>query len=247
MRLFSLFCLVVLSAVSAENLLSRLVEREESNCKTIMDLFVVLDSSGSIGASNFEQAKSALIDLVSQLQIGPKRVQVWVLNYGQTVEMPIAFHNMPMIEFTKENLMRRIRDIKYLNGGCTATGDALSAVKMTCDKYCRGLHEGVSRIALVLTDGHSNCGASVGIQSTNLLAVTKASVFAVGIGFGINNAELLTIATDKTYVMHVSNYHELTTAINAITVKACGIPAFVIPNVKVESGVPIVTLLDIIS
>jgi len=134
--------------------------------------------------------------------------------------------------------MRRIKDIRYMNGPCTATGDALREAKNLCDKKCRGHHEGVSRIALVLTDGNSNCGTPVAVESTSLLHVTKASVFAVGIGTGINNAELHMIATDKKYVMHVSNYIELTTAINNITVQTCGIPAFVIPNVKVESEVP---------
>jgi uncharacterized protein YegL len=238
MRFFSFYCLALLSAVAASNLLERSQERDESNCKTIMDLFIVLDSSGSIGPVAFEQAKSALVDLVSRLQIGPKKVQVWVLNYGDVVEMPIAFHNMPMADFTKENLIKRIKAIRYMNGPCTATGSALQQARQICDKNCRGRHEGVSRVALVFTDGYSNCGTAVGIESTNLLHITKASVFAVGIGDGVNKAELETIATEKKYVIHVNNYLDLTTAINSITIQTCGIPAFVVPNVKVESEVP---------
>jgi uncharacterized protein YegL len=238
MRLTFLSILILVSTATAANLLDSLQLRDESNCKTIMDLFIVLDSSGSIGPVAFEQAKAALVDLVSRLQIGPKKVQVWVINYGQTVEVPIAFHNMPMSEFTKENLVRRIKDIRYLNGACTATGDALQAARQICDKNCRSLREGVSRVVLVLTDGYSNCGTAVGVESTNLLHITKASVFAVGIGNGVNKLELHTIATDDKYVVHVDNYLDLTVAINSITVQTCGIPAFVVPNVKVESEVP---------
>ncbi|CAF2839011.1 unnamed protein product [Rotaria sp. Silwood2] len=238
MRLLCVLIVTLLAALAAGNLLGRLKERAENNCKTIMDLFIVLDSSGSIGSASFERAKSALVELVSMLQIGPKKVQVWVINYGQIVETPIVFHNMPMSEFTKENLIQQIKNIQYMNGACTATGDALKEARTICDKKCRGLYEGVSRVVLVLTDGNSNCGAAVGIESTNLLHITKASVFAVGIGSAINNAELQTIATDKKYVMHVDNYLTLTTVINSITVQTCGIPAFVIPNVKVESEVP---------
>jgi uncharacterized protein YegL len=203
-----------------------------------MDLFIVLDSSGSIGPVAFEQAKSALVDLVSRLQIGPKKVQVWVINYGSTVQVPIAFHNMPLSEFTKENLIRKIQDVPYMNGPCTATGDALHEVQKICDKSCRAHHEGASRVALVLTDGYSNCGTNVGIASADLLHITKASVFAVGVTSGINNAELQTIATDPKYVIHVNNYLDLTTVINSITIQTCGIPAFVVTNVKVENEVP---------
>jgi uncharacterized protein YegL len=238
MRFIFLPILVLFSAANAANFLETIQLRDESNCRTIMDLFIVLDSSGSIGTVEFERAKTALVDLVSKLQIGPKKVQVWVINYGQVVETPIAFHNMPMSEFTKDNLIRQIKGIRYMNGACTATGDALRTAREICNKNCRGFHEGVSRVALVLTDGHSNCGTAVGIESTNLLHVTKASVFAVGVGPGVNNVELHTIATDKKYVVHVNNYLDLTVAINSITVQTCGIPAFVIPGVVVQTEVP---------
>ncbi|UJR08200.1 hypothetical protein I4U23_012473 [Adineta vaga] len=241
MRPFYLVFVAILSAAAAESLLEHIEKRSESNCRTIMDLFIVLDSSGSIGSAAFERAKVALVDLVSMLQIGPKKVQVWVINYGSTVETPIAFHNVPLIEYTKDKLVQQIQNIRYMNGACTATGDALNEAKLICNKHCRGLHEGVSRIALVLTDGNSNCGTSVGVESANLLHVTKASVFAVGIGYGINNAELHTIATDKKYVMQVDDYAGLTAAINNITVYTCGIPAFVVPNIKVETSAPIDT------
>ncbi|CAF0997733.1 unnamed protein product [Adineta steineri] len=242
MRLcFYLWAFVLLSAVSANSLLELLQERSESDCKTIMDLFIVLDSSGSIGAPAFEQAKSALVDLVSMLQIGPKKVQVWVINYGSTVEVPINVLNTPISEFTKEKIIERIRGIRYMNGACTATGDALQLVRKICDKSCRSHHEGVSRVALVFTDGYSNCGTTVGVESSNLLAITKASVFAVGIGSGVNTAELTTIATDKKYIMHVSDYLHLIGAMNNITIYTCGIPAFVIPNVKVETSAPMNT------
>lgn len=238
MRFDYLFVFVFISGITANPLEDALQLRDESNCRTLMDLFIVLDSSGSIGAIAFEQAKSALVDLVSKLQIGPKKVQVWVINYGEVVETPILFHNMPLSEFTKENLMNRIKTIRYMDGSCTATGDALAEARRICGRFCRGLQEGVSRVALVLTDGNSNCGASVGVESSSLNHISKASIFAVGIGYAINNAELLSIASDRRYVMHVSNYLDLTTIINNITVQTCGIPAFVIPNVKVESEVP---------
>lgn len=230
---------ILTPVVAGQDLLQYLSSPAENNCNTLMDLFIVLDSSGSIGAVAFEQAKNALADLVSRLQIAPKKVQVWVINYGQIVETPISFHNMPLSEFTKENLIRQIKLIRYMDGSCTATGDALREVRNICDRRCRSIEQGVSRVVLVLTDGNSNCGTLVGPESSNLLHVTKASVFAVGIGYGINNLELQTIATDKKYIVHVDDYLLLPASINNITVQTCGIPAFVIPNVKVESEVPL--------
>ena len=221
--------LALFSAVNAASLRELLRAPAENSCHAVMDLFIVLDSSGSIGAPAFEQAKSALVDMVSKLQVGPKKVQVWVINYGSTVEVPIAFHKMSASQFTKE--------IRYMNGACTATGDALQQARKLCDKYCRDFRSGAARVAVVFIDRNSNCGAPVGTESAFLFSTNKASVFAVGIGFGINNAELQLIATEKKYVVHVKNCVELTTSINNITVQTCRIPAFVIPNVRVESEV----------
>lgn len=241
MRFIYFVVVALFSTANAASLQEIFRAPAENNCQTIMDLFIVLDSSGSIGAPAFEQAKNSLVDMVSKLQVGPKKVQIWVINYGSIVETPISFHNMPTSEYTKESLIKKIRAIRYMDGSCTATGDALRQARTICDKHCRDFRSGAARVALVFTDGNSNCGASVGSESAFLFSSTKASVFAVGIGYGINNAELQLIATEKRYVVHVNNYLELTTAINNITVQTCGIPAFVIPNVKVESEVDLNT------
>ena len=237
MRFIYFVVLALFSVVDAEPLSEDLRVPAENDCKTIMDLFIVLDSSGSVGPTPFEQAKSALVDMVSRLDIGPKKVQVWVINYGSIVETPISYHNMTVTEFTKTNLIRKIKEIPYMNGVCTATGDALQEARRICNKRCRPFTDGVARVVIVFTDGDSNCGVPVGPESGSLHAVTSASVFAVGIGYDINNAELLSIATERRYVVHVSDYLQLTTAINNITVQTCGIPAFVVANVKVESDV----------
>ena len=102
----------------------------------------------------------------------------------------------------------------------------------------RRLHEGVSRVALVLTDGNSNCDTSVAAEPTQILHVSKASIFAVGIGSYINNVELQTIATAKNYVMHVNNYHELTTQLSTtLPFKHVEYQLLLVPNVKVETTV----------
>jgi len=42
-------------------------------CESLMDLIIVLDSSGSIGQTSFDQAKDAMATLASNLNIGPKK------------------------------------------------------------------------------------------------------------------------------------------------------------------------------
>ncbi|CAF0830414.1 unnamed protein product [Adineta ricciae] len=175
----SIVLVAIVTSALAVNSLSKLLQKPaEDKCHTLMYLFIVLDSSGSVGG------------------------------------------------------------IRHTNGPCTATGDALHHVRGICSKHCRSLGEGTSRVVLVLTDRYSNCGTRVAPQSDLLLSVSRASVFTIGVGGSVNNAELLQIANEKKYVMHVQSHHDLISTVNNITVYTCGIPAFVVTNVGVHTSVP---------
>ncbi|CAF1137568.1 unnamed protein product [Adineta ricciae] len=114
----------------------------------------------------------------------------------------------------------------------------IGSIVLVAIKHCRSLGEGTSRVVLVLTDRYSNCGTRVAPQSDLLLSVSRASVFTIGVGGSVNNAELLQIANEKKYVMHVQSHHDLISTVNNITVYTCGIPAFVVTNVGVHTSVP---------
>jgi len=138
--------------------------------------------------------------------------------------------------FTIQMLNQKIRGLPYI-GSNTATGDALREARNICDKTCRPFHEGAARSVVVLTDGHSNEGSPVKPEADALAHITKANIFAVGIGTGINKAELDMIASKPQYVLQLADYKQLTHVINNITLRACDMPVFVMPNVKVESEV----------
>ena len=54
-----------------------------SNCaQSALDFVLVIDSSGSIGASSFNDAKNALVAMVQNLNIGPRKIRVGVINYS---------------------------------------------------------------------------------------------------------------------------------------------------------------------
>jgi len=121
-------------------------------------------------------------------------------------------------------------------GTNTATGDALALAKAYCDGRCRPIAKAVPRIFAIFTDGHSNEGrpaipAAEAIRATP----TEGTIFAVGIGnIGVDgNAELLGLAGDPDYVMNINSYLDLAKVTNAITMKMCDFPAFVLPDVPI--------------
>ena len=50
-----------------------------------LDLVFAIDSSGSIGANNFNIAKSALVSMIDNLIIGPTKIRVGIINYSSNL------------------------------------------------------------------------------------------------------------------------------------------------------------------
>lgn len=222
------FCLFFVGNTVAED--------QVSTCDNILDLIIVLDSSGSISVSDFSKAIEAMKTLVSLLKIGPKKVMITIINYSTNVEVPIVFADMKLTTFSIQWLINKIGSIPHMRGG-TDTAKALLEAKTICDNTCRSFEEGVARSVVVFTDGQSNVPSQTIIQAENLRSTTQANIFAVGIG-GYNRGELNAIASDPAYVLTMANYQQLTELINKITNETCQMPAFVQGNVKVDTEVP---------
>ncbi|CAF1091714.1 unnamed protein product [Didymodactylos carnosus] len=86
-----------------------------SRCETLMDLIIILDSSGSIGTTAFQQAKNATAELVGKLNVGPRKVHVTVINYSSTIEIPVVFKDVLVTGFTIQRMIQTIQAINLAN------------------------------------------------------------------------------------------------------------------------------------
>jgi uncharacterized protein YegL len=116
-----------------------------------------LDSSGSINAREFGRAKTALVDMTSSLNIGPKIVHITIINYSSTFTIPIVFRDVLVTGFTIQLLKQKMRALPDLAGG-TATGDALREARNICDQSCQPFSNGAARSIVIFTDGYRNIG-----------------------------------------------------------------------------------------
>jgi uncharacterized protein YegL len=208
----------------------------QKECDAIIDLTLIIDSSGSIKPNDFEKGKEALMDLVSRLNVDVKKAGVAIVNYASNLSLSAQTE---VFQFDKPELLKQIAALPRL-GTRTATGDALALAKSYCDARCRDVTEGIPRIFAVFTDGHSNEGqpAIPAAQSIRDLP-TEGTIFAIGIGdIGkTGQDELLGIAGDQDYVLNIDSYLDLARVTNAITIQLCEFPAFVLPDVKILSQV----------
>ena len=155
-----------------------------------VDLVFVLDSSGSIGATNFNSMRNFVTTVVNALNIGQNRSQVGVIVFSDVVR--IQFHLNTYSN--KASLLSAIPSIPYIGSG-TNTADALYTLINEGFDGARPVSQGIPRVAIVVTDGKSSDPDRT-VQAAAVLHQTSFMTYAVGIrGADIN--ELNTIASTQ--------------------------------------------------
>lgn len=183
-------------------------------CSINSDIFFVLDSSGSIGAANFEVMKMFTRDFVNSLKIGPSDNQVGVILFDNTAAVQFYLNSYS----TKENILTAIESLFYQSGD-TNTADGLCKLinnGYTTKNGARLSSAGVFRVAVVMTDGRSN-RVSYDCSSNNTFELAKAVhrfepsilVYVVGVTNNVDYQELAAIATKPDYVSNIISFDQL--------------------------------------
>lgn len=185
-------------------------------CRTApCDLVFILDGSWSVEDVNFEIVKKWLVNITTSFNIGQKFTQVGVVQYSDdpVLEIPLGKYS------STKDLIKAMESIEYM-GGNTRTG---TAIKFATDKLF-GLSErgpmGISRIAVVLTDGKSQDEVLKAAEAARKKGVI---LFAIGVGSETEAAELKDIANRpfSTYVFSVEDYKAISRIIQVIRQKLC--------------------------
>uniref|UniRef100_A0A8C0C4F9 Collagen alpha-1(XXI) chain n=1 Tax=Buteo japonicus TaxID=224669 RepID=A0A8C0C4F9_9AVES len=186
---------------------------KKMSCRTApADLVFILDGSYSVGPENFEIIKSWLANITRNFDIGPKFIQVGVVQYSDypVLEIPLGTHE------STENLIREMESIHYL-GGNTRTG---RAIQFAFDHLFAKSSRFLTKIAVVLTDGKSQDEVKdIAAEARK----NKITLFAIGVGSEIEEDELKAIANkpSSTYVFYVEDYIAISRIKEVIKQKLC--------------------------
>ncbi|XP_074531413.1 uncharacterized protein col21a1 [Halichoeres trimaculatus] len=207
---FRCLCFMLLHMFSAAQ------DEDLRSCRTApCDLVFILDGSWSVEDVSFEIVKRWLVNITTSFNIGQKFTQVGVVQYSDdpVLEIPLGKYS------SNRDLIKAMESIEYM-GGNTNTG---AAIKFATDKLF-GLSErgpsGVSRIAVVLTDGKSQDEVLKAAEAARKKGVI---LFAIGVGSETEGAELRDIANKpfSTYVFSVEDYKAISRIIQVIRQKLC--------------------------
>ncbi|CAG5118377.1 unnamed protein product, partial [Candidula unifasciata] len=179
------------------------------------DILFILDASGSIGTANFSVMLNFLVDITRNFNLGPDGIQFASIVFGTDAQEVFDFTTYN----NQANLERGILSTPYIEGW-TYTDKALRLAREQMFSRAKGSRPDVQKIAIVFTDGQSNNKTATQEQST-LLKNSGVLVLSVGIGSGVDQAELQTIASVPGDVFEVSDFNVLNTIQKEVTNRTC--------------------------
>ncbi|XP_065918681.1 uncharacterized protein [Dysidea avara] len=185
--------------------------KRQSSGKERFVLFM-LDTSGSIGARNFNKVTSAIADLVTLLC----NAKVAVMTYSTDVYREFCYDCYQGSIITLRNT---IKNIKY-RGGLRATGDA---IRCACDYmlnspcgFSRNIYNPPIVDVIFITDGHSNTGEDVCTATKCLDSIANVSVFPIALGYNINWKEFKCIRGNNGNPNDILNIKDINALLNLI-------------------------------
>ncbi|XP_060583327.1 collagen alpha-1(XII) chain-like [Ruditapes philippinarum] len=186
--------------------------------RTVADLVFVLDSSGSLGVTNFKRVKQFVINIVNYLDIGVNYTKVGVITYSNYPTRRINLDDY----YDKLALVNAINQIPYYPGN-TETDKALDLLRL---EGFEGERKDAPDIAIVVTDGLSTNPDLTEIAADRLKK-SGATVFSVGIGQDVidrNELNYISSDPDSNYVFFVANFTDLSSIENSVAKTTCKVP-----------------------
>ncbi|NWT99369.1 ITA1 protein, partial [Urocynchramus pylzowi] len=119
-------------------------------CKTQLDIVIVLDGSNSIYP--WESVTDFLNSLLRNMDIGPQQTQVGIVQYGQTVVHEFYLNTYS----TTEDVMAAASRIRQRGGTQTMTALGIDTAREEAFTEAHGARRGVQKVMVIVTDGESH-------------------------------------------------------------------------------------------
>ncbi|NXL64995.1 ITA1 protein, partial [Chordeiles acutipennis] len=119
-------------------------------CKTQLDIVIVLDGSNSIYP--WESVTAFLNSLLKNMDIGPQQTQVGIVQYGQTVVHEFFLNTYS----TTEDVMAAATRIRQRGGTQTMTALGIDTARKEAFTEAYGARKGVQKVMVIVTDGESH-------------------------------------------------------------------------------------------
>ncbi|WAR15140.1 COEA1-like protein [Mya arenaria] len=193
----------------------------------LRDLLVIVDGSGSIGATNFQKIMNQMARLLGMLCPTPDPFK----GYQQAALIEFSGNVREIFDFNEKAntlaVQQGVNGTQY-SGGYTCTATAFNYARNTMFTAAKGMRiqSDVKQEVLILTDGQSNCGGDA-VQAAKLLDKT-ANVYGLMIGdhstAGIQELTNYVSSPKNQHLFTVENARELVQLVDLVEQQLKSIP-----------------------
>lgn len=165
----------------------------------------IVDESGSITSSNFQQVKHFIHRTISGLEVNSENVRVGMILYNDRPSADFYLNSFN----NKSEILDYIKILPYRGGG-TATGAALKFAKDNLFTERRGSRKalGVKQIAVIITDGKSQDDVTAPAAELRRSGVT---VYALGVkDASVEELKKIGSYPERQFVFNVDSFQMLT-------------------------------------
>ncbi|KAF6312695.1 collagen type VI alpha 6 chain [Rhinolophus ferrumequinum] len=189
-----------------ETLKSGCVDTEEA------DIYLLIDGSGSPQATDFQEMKTFLSQIVKMFNIAPQNVRVGAVQYADSWDLEFEISKYT----NKHDLVKAIENIRQM-GGSTNTGAALNFTLGLLQKAKKQRGNRVPCHLIVLTNGMSKDSI---LEPATRLREELIRVYAIGVKEA-NQSQLQEIAGEEKRVYYVHDFDALKDIRNQVVQEIC--------------------------
>ena len=192
----------------------------EPACQTKVDVGFILDSSGSL-KNDYDTEKNFLKALAASFGVSDDGARAGVVTFSYNSE-----HSIKLNDHTSFTTFNDAVDGIPLMGSTTRIDKALRLSQKELFSIANGARPGVRKILILLTDGSQTADADAEDPSVIANEIRKRGIklLVIGIGGGVNQAELLKLGGNKAEnVFSAASFDDLITDsfIESVTQTSC--------------------------
>ncbi|CAH1788901.1 unnamed protein product [Owenia fusiformis] len=176
------------------------------------DVAFVLDSSGSVGASNFNRQKEFIKNVINDINLGENNIHVSVVRYSDKAERMIRLNQY----WDKSALRSAIDRIEYVQGA-SYTGAALRSLTDSVFTSDGGDRPGAPNVAYLMIDSKTSVKPDETLSAAIAVRQAGIDLKVVGIGGQVDMNEIEMIADDDANVITISDFSRLNDLRSAVS------------------------------
>lgn len=193
-------------------------------CAGIADIAFILDSSGSVGPTNWKRILSFVTKVIGNLYVSRDGVSIAALVFSRNVDLVFNLDKY----HTKQEIISAIEKIEFLESSGTNTAQALTAMRERIFGKSSSNRLNVRDIAIVITDGASTEQRELTVPAARNAHDAGIRVFAIGVEVttGLFRDELLGIGSDpdSEHVFNVNDFATLDKIEETLVKRTCREP-----------------------